>query len=249
VNNLAEKHILITGASSGIGRDAAILLSQLGAKLTIVGRNSERLSETLQLLTSPTQHMAVALDLNSGNLEESLSASNSQMGKYTGLVHAAGIHAFTPLHPLNMNKVEQLIQTNITTTFKLLKFVLKKQNVESGASLVLLSSVVGFVGQPSVSAYAASKGAILALVKSAAVELARQNIRVNAIAPGVVQTEMTQNLIDSMTDEQFQKIKDMHPLGLGNARDISNAIAFLLSDSSRWITGTTLVVDGGYSAS
>jgi len=104
---------------------------------------------------------------------------------------------------------------------------------------------MGLVGQPAVTAYAASKGALIALAKSLAMEWAGDGIRVNCVAPGHVKTEMAAALQSMLTTEQFAAIEAMHPLGVGTARDVAHAIAFLLADSGRWITGTTLIVDGG----
>jgi NAD(P)-dependent dehydrogenase (short-subunit alcohol dehydrogenase family) len=246
--DLSGKHILVTGASSGIGREVAILLSQLGANLTMVGRDFKRLEETLDVLSAPSIHRYKIFDFNDDDLAKHFVDIIESNGKLAGVVHCAGIHEFTPINSLNMKKVRSVLSSNLLSAFEILKYCGKRQNLESKASLVFLSSVAGFLGQPGVVAYAASKGAILALVKSAALELARQGTRVNAVAPGVVNTEMTQKLIASMTEEQFKKVEEMHPLGIGTPRDVANAVAFLLSDASQWITGTTLVVDGGYSS-
>jgi NAD(P)-dependent dehydrogenase (short-subunit alcohol dehydrogenase family) len=248
VIDLSGKHILVTGASSGIGREVAVLASQLGANLTIVGRNVERIQETLSSLRSPDAHKYKVFDFAEDNLMQYFSEIIETSGKLAGVVHCAGIHEFTPLNSLNMKKVESILSSNTLSAFEILKYCSRRHNLEPKSSLVFLSSVAGFLGQPGVSAYSASKGAILALVKSAALELARQGTRVNAIAPGVVSTEMTNKLIANMTDEQFKKVEEMHPLGIGTPRDVANAAVFLLSDASQWITGTTLVVDGGYSS-
>lgn len=114
--------------------------------------------------------------------------------------------------------------------------------------MVFFSSVAGLVGVIGSAAYSASKGAVIALTRSLALELVRDGIRVNCVAPGMVQTEMVEEVQRLLTPEQMQGIAAMHPLGIGRVRDVSNAVAFLLADTSRWITGTTLVVDGGYTA-
>jgi NAD(P)-dependent dehydrogenase (short-subunit alcohol dehydrogenase family) len=247
--DFSGKQIFITGASSGIGRSVAILLSQLNAKLIITGRNSEKLLETYELLQNQQDHFYKALDIDSSEFPSELLEVSQLRGRISGLIHCAGIHEVTPFASLNMEKVDRVISTNVLSAFKLLKHFSKRQHLESNSSFVFLASVAGLFGQPGISAYSASKGAIIALVKSAALELARQGTRVNAIAPGVVETEMTARLSAKMTEEQFQMIKNMHPLGIGTSKDVANAACFLLSDASSWITGTTLVVDGGYSAS
>ncbi|MBV8135452.1 MAG: SDR family oxidoreductase, partial [Deltaproteobacteria bacterium] len=118
----------------------------------------------------------------------------------------------------------------------------------AGGSIVFLSSVIAFSGKPAVSVYGATKAALMGLTKSLAVELAPDRVRVNSIAPGFVETEMFEEARAVMTDEQVEALRQAHPLGFGSARDVAHAVAFLLADTGRWITGSTLIVDGGYSA-
>ena len=119
---------------------------------------------------------------------------------------------------------------------------------DHGASLVAVSSVMGTVGQPAASVYSASKGALNLAVKSLALEFARQKIRVNSVAPGLVETSMAAEVKEKISGEDYQRIEELHPLGIGKTEDVASAIAFLLSDMSKWITGTTLIVDGGYTS-
>ncbi|MEY8198968.1 MAG: SDR family oxidoreductase, partial [Colwellia sp.] len=119
---------------------------------------------------------------------------------------------------------------------------------KSGTSLVFITSVAAVCGEPAISTYSASKAALIGLSRSLASELSRNNIRVNCIAPGHVETEMAMEFSKQLTEEQLKSIEDKHPLGLGRPEDVAHAAAFLVSDLSRWVTGTTLFVDGGYSA-
>jgi NAD(P)-dependent dehydrogenase (short-subunit alcohol dehydrogenase family) len=247
--NLEGRHILVTGASSGLGREAAILLSELGASLTITGRDAGRLEHTRTQLQG-TGHRAAPFDLSvldqiPGWIRE-LTAAKSAL---TGVVHCAGIHLTTPLRVLSPGVLDSMMRVNVHSAAMLARgFRQKGCRTSEGCSLVFLSSVAGLVGESGVSAYAASKAALIGLTRSLAVELAPEAIRVNAIAPGFVQTEMSDRLRQSLTSEQFSAIEKKHLIGIGKARDIANGIAFLLSDCSSWVTGTTLVIDGGYTA-
>jgi NAD(P)-dependent dehydrogenase (short-subunit alcohol dehydrogenase family) len=169
-------------------------------------------------------------------------------GGLDGLVHSAGAHSTLPLRSIGSADVRELFDVNVTTAFMLAKGFRHKQVRNSESSIVFLSSAVGLVGQPGVSVYSATKGAIAALTRSLALELAREGIRVNCVCPGVVNTEMTDGLRERIGEQGFQKVADSHPLGLGEASDVSNAILYLLSRASRWVTGSSLCVDGGYTA-
>jgi len=241
--------ILVTGASSGIGRETAVLLSKLGASLILVGRNEEQLIKTRSLLDG-TLHRISAFDLsNYDEIPHWIKEISSVAGPLHGLVHSAGVQFTRPLRIMSSESIEELMRVNVTAAIFLAKaFRQKGVYASEGGSLVYLSSVMGFVGQPGQSAYSASKGALVSLAKSLALELAREKIRVNCIAPAIVSTEMSEKMFEQLSPEQVSHIKAMHPLGLGQPRDVANAIAFLLADTARWITGTTLVVDGGYTA-
>ncbi len=246
--DMSGRAVLVTGASSGIGRETSILLSQLGARLVLVGRNQERLTQTLTSLEG-TGHHAEALDLTDlAAIPEVISRLAKNTGPFDGLVHAAGIHLLRLLRMVTPENIEEILRTNVSSAIQLAKGFRQKGNCTPSSALVFLTSVVGHVGQPAVSVYAASKGAIIGLTKSLAVELAREGIRVNCVAPSVVQTEMADKLLRALGPDQRAATETMHLLGLGQPRDVAHAIAFLLAPTGSWITGTTLTVDGGYSA-
>lgn len=247
--DLSDRAIMVTGASSGIGRETSILLSQLGARVVLVARNLDHLNETLSLL-EPKDHIVLPFDLSrTAAIPEWLRGSVSEIGPLSGLVHCAGVHLVRPLRMLRSEDYSMLMRVNVEAAIALVKgFRQRGVHVEGMSNVVLMSSVVGVVGEVGVAAYSASKGAIISLTKSLAMELAKENIRVNCIAPGQVATELTDRQRLLLTPEQFSHIEQMHPLGIGTSLDVAYACAYLLADTARWITGTTLIVDGGYTA-
>ncbi len=246
--DLTDKTILVTGASSGIGRETSILLSELGARVILVARDQKKLAETFSTL-SGSGHVIESFDLlNILEIKNWLKQLAQKIGALDGMVHCAGIQQTQPLRFINLLEAEQLLKLNLASSIALAQAFRQKGVCQSPASLVFLSSVMGLVGQIGIAAYSASKGAIISLSKSLALELAAEKIRVNCIAPGVVETAMAEQLFSVMNEEQINRIKAMHPLGLGQPRDVAHAIAFLLSDAAKWITGSCLVVDGGYTA-
>jgi NAD(P)-dependent dehydrogenase (short-subunit alcohol dehydrogenase family) len=245
---LTGRSILVTGASSGIGRETAYLISQLGGRLALVGRSEERLSKTRQLLEGDG-HVVEPFDLSAiDEIPRWLKGVSARTGPFHGLVHCAGLHKLRPLRILDAKAVEETMGVNVGAAIGLAKGFCQKGVCAPHSSIVFLSSVTGLTGQSGHAAYAASKGAIIALTRALAVEVAGLDIRVNSVAPGVVLTEMGQQLLDTLTPEQSAVLETMHPLGLGRPNDVANAIVFLLAQTSRWITGTTLVVDGGYTS-
>jgi len=245
---LENKTILVTGASSGIGRATATLLSQLGAAIVAVGRNSARLEETRDSLTGSGHH-AMVFDL--GDLEAIpgwMAKVVDQSGPLDGLVHCAGIASLAPIRVLNMAEVEQVMRINYLSAVALTKEFSRKRVHRKDGSIVLISSVAGVVGVPGRTAYSASKGALTAFARSAALELAGAGLRVNCIAPAYVRTELYEATRASLTDEQLNALVAAQPLGLGEPLDVAHAVAFLLAPTGRWITGSVLAVDGGYTA-
>lgn len=242
------KTILVTGASSGIGREISVLLSQLGARIILVGRNNGRLEETATLL-SGKGHVTALRDLSDvETIPEWLKELASKIGRFSGLVHSAGMQITCPLRATSARQFEEVMRVNVTAAFSLAKGFRQKGVCVPPASIVFLASVMAVASRPGLSAYSASKGALSSLTKPLALELAREGIRVNCLAPAMVRTEMMESVFQNMSPEQFTLAEQMHPLGIGMPRDVANAAAFLLAETSRWITGTTLVVDGGYTA-
>jgi NAD(P)-dependent dehydrogenase (short-subunit alcohol dehydrogenase family) len=243
--SMADRTILVTGASSGIGRETATLLSELDARVILTGRDRSRLESTLERL-SGSGHRIEPFELAEAEaIPNWLRKLTAETGPLHGMVHCAGIQQTIPLRAVTVAKSEALMRLNLMSAIMLVKGFRQKGCCAAPASVVLMSSITGLTGQPGVSVYSASKSALIGFGRASAMELAGEGIRVNCVAPGYVQTEMTEG---ALSQEQFEAIARMHPMGIGQPRDVANAVAFLLADTGRWITGTTLVVDGGYTA-
>jgi len=244
--DFSGRTVVVTGASSGIGREVARLIAKCNGRVVLVARTAERLHETALSLPG-AGHLVEAFDLN--DVEEIphwVKSIATKAGPIAGVVHSAGMHAAIPLRMLDPTKVESLMRINVTAALMLAKGFRQKGCFASGASLVFLSSVAGMTGQPAIAAYSASKAALIGASRSLAIELAREGIRVNCVSAGMVKTEMSERIFASLPAEQFAAIEAMHPLGIGSPIDVAHAVVFLLAESSRWITGSNLVVDGGY---
>lgn len=246
--DMSGRLVLVTGASAGIGRDAASLLAELGARVILVGRNLDRLNDVAEKLTGQG-HGVVPFDLN--QLDEIpgwMKRLAEKTGELHGVVHCAGVQQTMPLRATTVKPAEDLMRVNVLAALMLAKGLRQKGVRATDASLVLVASVMGLVGAPGRAVYCASKGAIIAMTRALALELAAEKIRVNCVAPAFVKTEMLEELKSVTSNEQMAAVEARHPLGFGEPRDVSHSIAFLLSHASRWTTGTTLTVDGGYTA-
>lgn len=243
--SLEGRTVMVTGASSGIGRGCAIVAAERGARLVLVGRSEERLKETQSQLAG-SGHSVAAFDLSdTGGIPDWM----KQFKELSGLVHAAGVQVTNPLRALTPEEHSSVMRVNVDSALFLTKGFRQRGVLSpAGGSVVYITSVMAFAGKAAIASYSASKGALVAMTKSLAVELGREKIRVNCIAPGQVPSGIADEMQKTMTPEQFDAIRKAHPLGFGEPRDVGNAAAFLLSDDARWITGTTLVADGGFLA-
>lgn len=242
------KKILVVGASSGIGRAIAISLSEEGAEVVLFSRDFSKLKQVQGTLKGEN-HQIFSVDVTD---EEALSKALLESVKdgkaYNGFVYSVGMEATVPFKLLKKESLENVMEVNTYPILSISKFLLKKGNFDKeGGSFVFISSVMGHLGQMAKVAYGMSKHAMVGVMRSLALELASKKIRVNCVSPGMVTTDMSVKILESISEENVQKIKDMHPLGLGTATDVANAVVFLLGEKSRWITGVDLSVDGGYS--
>ncbi len=246
--DLTGRRILVTGASSGLGRTASVVLSGLGADLILVARDAQRLNDTREL-TEKQNHEVSCFDLRqTDQITVWMKELAGRFGTLDGLVHCAGIQPIRSLQLTTPEVFDSAMQINTAAAFQLARGFRQRRVRGASGSIVFLSSVMGLVGQPGIATYCASKGALTSLVRALALELANEKIRVNCVAPGQVRTEMVERAKQVLTAEQFAKIEAMHPLGIGDPIDVAHSIAFLIADTGRWITGTTLTVDGGYTA-
>jgi len=249
IYSLESLNILITGASSGIGRQCAISCSKMGARVILIGLEADKLQETVSQMDG-SDHIYFAQDITEyEKLDSIIKESVEKTGPIHGFIHSAGIEMSRPLKILKPENFEKVIAVNAIAAFEIVRILSKIKNLPAeGASYVLISSVMGDLGDIGNVAYCSSKGALLSAGKAMALELAPKKIRVNCVLPGVVETEMSKQLFLTISEESRNSILKMHPLGLGKPEDIANACIFLLSGASRWITGTNFYIDGGYSA-
>jgi NAD(P)-dependent dehydrogenase (short-subunit alcohol dehydrogenase family) len=247
---LNGKNILITGASSGIGRATAIQCAEMGARVILLGRDHDRLENTLSGMANASEHLIYSVDLTDYDaVHEIVKDSVQKVGRISGVVHSAGISTTLPIKLLTPEKLDKFFRTNVHGAINLTKLVTRLAVMaEGGGSIVFISSVMGAVGEAGKTLYSLTKGALHAGAKSLAIELASRKIRVNCIAPGVVESPMSNNAVYSQDEQLLEKIRSLHPLGFGKAEDVAYASVYLLSDAARWITGTTLFIDGGYTA-
>lgn len=241
--SLQEKRILVTGASSGIGRVTAIESAKLGAKVIITGRNEERLKETFYELDGEG-HLMITADLSDDNGIHELA---KDIPPVNGIVHAAGISERVLFQFVKRDKLMNLFNTNFFAPVLLSQYLLKKRLLTRSGSIVFLSSIDGpLTAHVSNSMYSATKGAVSAIMKNMAVELATKSIRVNAVLPGMTETPLIHG--DVITQEQLNEDMKLYPLKrYAEPREIALAIIYLLSDASSFTTGASLVVDGGFS--
>lgn len=236
------KKIFITGASSGIGRATAIYLSKLGAKIVVHGRNSMKINDTICQL-SGSGHIALAEDLTSVEKMESIFDKITADGqKLDGMVHSAGIAPIRPLKSTVKKYLNEVMDINFYVFIELMRQYSKKK-YSNGGSVVALSSIASVEGELCQTAYSASKSAVNAAVRTLAIELAKKHIRVNAVMPGMVRTEMFNKSVDEGSD--MEKLGAKSLLKVAEPNQIAAPIVFLLSEMSSFITGRCLYVDGG----
>jgi NAD(P)-dependent dehydrogenase (short-subunit alcohol dehydrogenase family) len=240
--SLIDKSIFITGASSGIGRSTAIECSRMGAKLVITGRNEKRLNETYNALEG-SKHQQFIVELNDLNkITELLEI----LPFLDGIVHCAGFTKTVPLQFIKEEDLSAIMKVNFMAPTLITQALIKKNKIQKGGSIVFISSISGlFCSSIGGGMYSASKGAINGIAKAMALELANKNIRVNTICPGMIHTNIYSK--GTLTEEQLNEDKKRYPLKrYGKPEEVAFAVIYLLSDASSWVTGSNLLIDGGF---
>lgn len=246
--DFSGKLILVSGASSGIGRAIAIRLVQIGARVALIGRRKEKLEETALLSSAPDRTELCVLDL--ANLEEigpAIDELFGRVGRMYGLCHCAGIVKTLPLLASTSERIRAMFDVNFLAGLELARAITRRDVMaESGGCILWIASTYAHAGAPGQIGYCASKGAITAAMRSMALELASRKVRVNCISPGMVRSEMTEAAGSRLSKEQWAHIASLHPLGVGEPQDVARAAVFMLDPNNKWMTGTDLIIDGGY---
>lgn len=244
--DLSGKRILVTGASSGIGRACAIMASQLGASVILTGRRVDALNDSLREMGGAGNHLVFPCDIcDSAAVFELVKAG----GRIDGLVHAAGIAPMCPVGFIDDSQVMGVMKTNYLAFLELMKHYSKSKNRSTRLSVVAVSSVSAEVGWAGGSVYCGSKGALSASVRALALELAVKGVRVNSVCPSNIKTPLYEAGAAELNDEQsIRELVSKQPLGLGLPEQVASVVCFLLSDAASFITGVNLPVDGGYLA-
>lgn len=237
------KNFVVTGASSGIGRQIAIELAEAGANVLAIARREKELQQ-LKILYQGI--MPAALDVcDEEKLESAIKDFVSQCGKIDGAVHAAGISDITPIKCYDKNLANKIMDISFWAAISLINLIIKAKYSNNSGSFILFSSVAAFSSEKGMFAYSATKAAMNSAIKSVAKEISKKNQRINTVVPGWIKTPMTEQAGQISHLESFF---DKHLLGAGNPEDVSGIVLFLLSDRAKWITGTNVIVDGGYLA-
>jgi NAD(P)-dependent dehydrogenase (short-subunit alcohol dehydrogenase family) len=244
-----ERNIIITGASSGIGRALAIKLAEEGARLFLIGRDEEKLISLLNEIKGQNHQVFCADIAQTEKIATLIAEIALKSSSIEGFVHCAGVLKPRPFKLTPPASYLEHYQINVIAGLEIARCLVKtKLVIQNGASFVFMSSLAGIMGVPSQVAYAASKGALIAATKSMAIELAPIKVRVNCISPGMVSnTKMSMNLIRTLSDDWATKNQADYPLGWAETEDVADTITFLLSDNSKKITGINITLDGGFS--
>lgn len=252
-NTLAGKVAIITGAGAGIGRATALRMAAEGARVVVADRDAESCDETVRLIRQEDgEAIAIATDVTREEQVRSMvSGTVEQYGRLDIAFNNAGIEGNPALTAdYDLDTWNQVIQINLTGVFLCMKYQLPEMQKNGSGSIINCSSIAGKVGFETSSAYVASKHGVIGLTKTAALEYAGEGIRVNTVCPGVIETAMIDRAVAKRDDVDMRAmLTGMAPVGrMGTSDEIAEAVLYLAGDNSRFITGSALVVDGGYLA-
>lgn len=239
---LEGKTILVTGASSGIGKATALECAKMGAKLVITGRDETRLNEVYNSLEGEG-HIQIIADLS---IDEDIQRLAKEVPVLNGCVNNAGYNIMSVIQFIKKDDLERIMNVNLTAPIILTQLLVKNKKMAKDSSIVFTSSISAR-GRNSVgnSMYSATKGGLSSFMKNAALELAAKRIRCNAVLPGMVETPLKEGK-SNITEEQWEINRQLYPLKrFGKPEEIAYGIIYLLSDASAWVTGTELIIDGG----
>jgi len=241
--HLNNKTILVTGASSGIGRQVAISCSAMGAKVIITGRDKKRLAETYSLLQGEG-HSQFTCDLMDENQRSQML---DRISSVDGFVHSAGVVLPVPVKFIAEKHLREVMGINFESAVLSVARLLKNKKLNDKASLVFFSSISVSYPYAGGSLYSASKGAIEAYSKNLAIEILPKKMRSNVIVPAMVKTPLYEETKNQSMYRNPEEYESKYPLGIGEPEDVANAAVYLLSDASKWVTGINLTLDGGFS--
>ncbi len=239
--NLEKKNIFVTGATGGIGGSIIEILNQNGANIIASGTNEEKLNT---IKSKYKNIKTINFNISNHKKIDSLveEVSDSFNGKIDGLINNAGINNDNLSLRMSLDEWQKVIDINLTSTFLLSKFFIKKMLKNKYGKIVNITSIVGHTGNIGQSNYAASKSGIIGMSKSLALEYAKKNITINCVSPGFIDTDMTEKIDEKFKAQLIEKI----PINrLGQPKDVANVVSFLMSDLSNYITGETIHVNGG----
>lgn len=250
-DDFTGKKILVIGASSGIGKQTATALSRKGATLILAARRGDKLQEVLSVLEGNGHKYYVTDVSDMQQIEDLFKKAVPECGMLDGMVYAAGISGSMPLNMLKPEKLRQVMDVNFFGFVESVRQFSKKGRFCANARIVGISSIAAQYGDKTHTAYSASKAAMEGAIRCIAIELAEKGIAVNAVAPGMVETELSSNYIEraGRDSDAVRKILGRQYLGFGRPENIADAIMFLLSPAASFITGIALPVDGGYTTS
>lgn len=244
----AGRSVFVTGGSSGIGRSAAIALSRCGARLVLNGRDETRLAESVGLLAGKGHAAAPGALTNADDTADLVKAAARDHGPFDAIFHAAGVFAVRAIKVTRQTHLEQTFAASVFGAYGVGRAAASPKVLVDGGALLLMSSVAARRGNPALAAYSGAKAAVLGLTRVLALELAPRRVRVNAAVASTITTEMHWKTLENADMTHVNANEARHPLGFGTPEQMNDAVLFLLSDASTWITGAEIAIDGGYSA-